>query len=641
MANSAEIRWSSLINHSSGLSTLVSNVEQARVHFFGKDLAEDYTPWEQSQGYHLPEKTTVSSESMKFRAYLELRYYNHVLSRWINVSYRLIWPNGEWQDLKTGFYHRFFDPTRPDIYVRLPKSLRDKKAKVDRLSSSIGLSHLYIKATSGDGPTLLSRRILGAARVDIARISKPFYLEYKTNAVLNGPGRRNPVSVFNWMAVYSASWNTSVAPPVVTTDTQEQREVFYRSISSVRTPGFFQMDRTKLPVNPFSCVIRKTNSSPYCLRWQGLNPGYSTSGGVHVRSFIGGSFAPPSMPLVHSTIATNKSITRLVDRAEIEINNLAQDVVQFRQLTNLIDSNVGKITRSLKALRRHDLYGAAHALWGEKPQSYRSGVVQPKPGQTVRQRRKELADLEFKERGFLSPYKELSLSANNSQLAKNWLELQMGWKPLLMDIHGAVQALKNYFSEKEVIRKVSASGRDIFTTQTDLMWSQCSTVSLGGVPDFKIGEYRVLYESTCRQGVRYRVSDAKKAFLSQTGFTSPVNLVWEIIPYSFVFDYFLPIGPFIESFSNFEGMEFIDGYRVNFTREKLVAAIAFHGNKGNAPASWRIDINGSGTRERVSVNRVKLTAFPRHQAPTFKNPFSVVHTLNLLALLQNLKKLPR
>jgi hypothetical protein len=308
----------------------------------------------------------------------------------------------------------------------------------------------------------------------------------------------------------------------------------------------------------------------------------------------GATNMPPD--LEHNSSLTAVAHERLVERMSQKLDaNLAQDMAQFGQLSSMMNSTVKRLTGAITSLRRKDPAGAIKSLWegsGRNPR-YRKA-------------------------------KEPSFSGS---LANNWLELQYGWKPLLMDIEGSMRSLSLFYQQAEhVVRSVSASASKEVITTGIIYDDSVHTVPVGRWENHHHGRYRVK--------LRYKVDSRLKAFLAQTGFNNPVNLVWEVLPYSFVIDWFLPIGNYLQSLSNFDGLEFVDGVETRFSRQLFSGVISRSGTR--APyQSWQIVHDyGSYDRERVKLDRSKLTSFPRPDLPRFKNPISTVHVLNGLALLR-------
>jgi hypothetical protein len=275
-------------------------------------------------------------------------------------------------------------------------------------------------------------------------------------------------------------------------------------------------------------------------------------------------------------------------------SNLAQDIVQISQTTRMIANTVMRLTKAIRAVKQGQLRRAAALLY-DPLHRMKNRRSQPRPGLGT---------------------------------AKNWLELQYGWKPLLMDIQGSMEALARLNLDDRRIRRVTASATKTLNERVPI------SISTMGVTNKVSGVHMIETFSTFRYGIWFRLDDRLTAFLAQTGFTNPINLVWEIIPYSFVIDWFLPIGPYLETLSAFKGMYFVDGFSSQFTRQNAYSVV-FRSSDESAPPFWsKTSMKGTYSRTTVLLNRSKLTQFPSARFPEFKNPLSVTHALNGLALLR-------
>jgi hypothetical protein len=292
----------------------------------------------------------------------------------------------------------------------------------------------------------------------------------------------------------------------------------------------------------------------------------------------------------HIAYARNLAIRRIIERTGTGIEgNLAQDLTQFKQTAKTIETSALRIARSLFSLRRGNLTSAINALFNDVPAKFKKGKT-PRPGQSV---------------------------------ADNWLSLQYGWKPLLQDIDGAMRSLASFNFASYAVHQVTGSGKAESTS------SQAIT-TYGGFPS---GRLTTRVETRCKIGLRYSLDSRLRSFLAQTGFTSPLNLAWEVLPYSFVVDWFLPIGPYLETLSAWDGLVFLDGFETQFTRKNIngVISASFAYPAGG---NYQTTVQGDYQAEGIQLNRIKLTTFPAATFPTFKNPFSTGHALNAIALLR-------
>lgn len=139
-------------------------------------------------------------------------------------------------------------------------------------------------------------------------------------------------------------------------------------------------------------------------------------------------------------------------------------------------------------------------------------------------------------------------SSKNRYLSQTWLEGSFGWMPLINDIKGAYETLEKrggYLNRNIVV----IVGRHSTTTSSVIP----SAVSYGsGGLNYSAAARQ---ELTC--DVKYRgaiVCKAEHPFTSEArlwGF-SPDNIVptvWELVPYSFLIDYFTNVGKVIDAWS--------------------------------------------------------------------------------------------
>lgn len=111
--------------------------------------------------------------------------------------------------------------------------------------------------------------------------------------------------------------------------------------------------------------------------------------------------------------------------------------------------------------------------------------------------------------------------------------------------------------------------------------------------------------------------------------------MWEVLPFSFVVDWFLPIGPYLEALSTYQGLSFVRGYKTQFTKSETQFSHSYSGqHPGYSDKRVTLFSAGGLSWSQVKLNRTKLTSFPKPNLPSFKNPLSLTHAANGLALIQ-------
>jgi hypothetical protein len=143
--------------------------------------------------------------------------------------------------------------------------------------------------------------------------------------------------------------------------------------------------------------------------------------------------------------------------------------------------------------------------------------------------------------------KKLPLKKKNSIVADTWLEYAFGWAPLIGDIKGAAEGLAKRASYMAEVEAVSGRG----FAQDTTFWGNYSQINYGAL---KVIRNKIVNKSVAEVFYHGVVSNNPAHWNSGDatfGFTPNdfVPAVWELIPYSFLVDYFSNIGNIIEAFT--------------------------------------------------------------------------------------------
>jgi hypothetical protein len=194
----------------------------------------------------------------------------------------------------------------------------------------------------------------------------------------------------------------------------------------------------------------------------------------------------------------------------------------------------------------------------EKITAFQGGVFLGELAQTlamIRNPAKGLRGLVDESRDVLSNIRRLGLKNSLSrsrvteQLADAWLELQFGWKPLLNDVDDGCKALSilntgqrlstaRITASHTVENAFPESGYTKFGDNNIALWRTASSSE---------NAVMVIY----RGAMRVRARNPAEMRSDLLGF-SPDNFaptIWELIPYSFLIDYFSNVGDIIEGWS--------------------------------------------------------------------------------------------
>lgn len=286
-----------------------------------------------------------------------------------------------------------------------------------------------------------------------------------------------------------------------------------------------------------------------------------------------GGLVDAGVPVVSSNLR-NRLIAECMRKVGDRKINLGESLAESRSTLNHLAKTSSQVLRAYKALRRGNIPSALKALGLSK--------------RTV---------------------------LNGKSAADRWLELQYGWLPLLSDVYSASEVLREGVTRKEGMT-LSATRQIVENAP------YVGTKSDGTV-------YGVV-TCTHRCKLFYSVSSSDLDALSRLGLINPLEIAWAVLPYSFVIDWFAPVGTLLEAYSSTVGLTQIDGV---LTSRAII--------KGSGDIDQPLGLHylpGSGrftkTIDYFGMVRAKAVALP---LPYVKSPFSSTHLASALALLRQLR----
>jgi hypothetical protein len=130
-------------------------------------------------------------------------------------------------------------------------------------------------------------------------------------------------------------------------------------------------------------------------------------------------------------------------------------------------------------------------------------------------------------------------------LAETWLEYVFGVQPLVHDIEDGLEALRRFSQNPQRFKPVRATGND----QMD--FSPSPLIVQNGVVEYAINRKHFVNASVKIQGAVDLQTGGNSVVTQQLGLGLDrfVPSLWEIIPYSFLVDYFSNVGDIISSWA--------------------------------------------------------------------------------------------
>lgn len=288
-------------------------------------------------------------------------------------------------------------------------------------------------------------------------------------------------------------------------------------------------------------------------------------------------------PPPYSAALMSRAIIDALSNLKNQRVNLAQAFAERAQAGTMIANNVTKLATVALALKRGDYLKALREL----------GLHRTRRGYQIRRMRAA------------------------KSFAQRWLELQYGWKPLLSDMYGVLAELGETESSNPLFITVRGTASE--------QWQEIR------IPVDNVGTVPCTITATKRRGCKVVLTYVPQNDLLKTvssiGLTNPLMLQWELLPFSFVVDWCLPIGDIFNIADADLGFSFLGG---SITQRSVINTVYGDGESPDGASGF----NGYGFYKAVFMDREAIFTSPLPTSlPPIKNPFSGTHVANALALL--------
>lgn len=208
--------------------------------------------------------------------------------------------------------------------------------------------------------------------------------------------------------------------------------------------------------------------------------------------------------------------------------------------------------------------------------------------------------------------RSLKAATPNQRLANGWLSYQYGWKPLVSDVYGGIEAYHRKMEVGQVISR--AVGKPIegrggsmgFTKNLSPDYLGKRNINLAAIPP------RVRITAT--------IEDKRRRTLQELGLLNPGNLAWNLLPYSFVADWFFGIGDYLAGSTALQGMKNVracvvsDNFEAAYVNGILMSKETWIIRKpiSATPVFPGVDIAGGSSAQRlISAASLLLQRFGR------------------------------
>lgn len=267
---------------------------------------------------------------------------------------------------------------------------------------------------------------------------------------------------------------------------------------------------------------------------------------------------------------------KLSNRIQGDSFNAAVFLGEGKESLQTIAQAAIRIRRSLRDLRHGNVLGATEALLGDrKRHSYNKSA-------------KQMSD---------------------EYVSSNWLQLQYGWMPLLNDVYGAAGHLA-YMQNRPQVLKYRARKERNFSVE----------LKSGGTTE----------SGTAFVGKTIKALVSKVDEVGLLGLKDPASLAWELLPYSFVIDWFIPVGNYLDRLNLNRSLT--ARYVTSYYYRQTSTSVYFDQSFAFGLATFNHTQIRTGRSVSSSLNVPLPSIKPWEKIASWK------HAANALALLSQLKR---
>lgn len=213
--------------------------------------------------------------------------------------------------------------------------------------------------------------------------------------------------------------------------------------------------------------------------------------------------------------------------------NLAVAYAERTATANLVKDTAGKLLRGARALKKGNFSEAARHLGLP-----RSGLRKDHKGKWRR------------------------TNFTRDAFSQKWLEFSYGWVPLYNDMYGSLVAADKALAKKPSrlipVSKQAHYSETINTSELTNVGSYPIEVPLNG---------KIHVKQVMKIACNVKIDNPALATVQSVGLTNPALVAWELVPFSFVVDWVIPIGNWLTALAPLVGISPQDVFRTAFSEE--------------------------------------------------------------------------
>lgn len=362
---------------------------------------------------------------------------------------------------------------------------------------------------------------------------------------------------------------------------------------TTNTPGYHSMskaERESLPMNPFSYSTRQvTHPNGNIEMSTPSNDTFSRESGLLA---VGTNLEPRGITAAIKAVVDNESALNSLHKLKDMKVNLGVAAAERRKTADFILDTAKRLGDSYRFARKGQFRNAAEEL------GYAHDSL-------VRRASKQKTGL-------------------IKGSARDWLAWQYAVKPTVADVYGAAETLAASRFRPTRYRVSSSKSHRWSFTDFNETWRDVPVRR----SEFGIYSRKYVYH--------FAYSHEHLHALSSMGITNPVSWAWELLPWSFVGDWFINIGKYIDAFDAALGLTFEKGCVTTFEKARILYRA--NATVQNAYGGYTHVIGGA-RKTHVDCVRGPLSGFHLPQPPMWNPEISINRGISAAALIRQRLKL--
>lgn len=272
---------------------------------------------------------------------------------------------------------------------------------------------------------------------------------------------------------------------------------------------------------------------------------------------------------------------------------------ELGETADMLADRVKQLGKAVRAAKKGNFAKAAKILSANGGRNAGGGVGNPsQASKNARRRARKRAYGQHGQKAPPTPRDGMG-PQDGQKVSSGWLELQYGWLPLIGDIYSLSDQIAK--ADKPRQRRIRAQH-----------W-------IGMTPRCNLSEVEAAGGGRVRKQIIAYITEDIPSWPEALGLTDPEIVAWELVPFSFVVDWFLPIGGYLQArafASRAKGTFIVTSstvYHARLTRSLRSSC------PPPAGKTEKLELSSIGWGRYAKVARTVSTTLPQVPLPTFSN----------------------